>query len=79
MSIMASVTSTPMAPEGNLSRYLQDIRKFPMLAPEEELRLAKLWRNNEDSEAAHKLVTSHLRLSPRSRWAIAAMVSRSAN
>ncbi len=62
MSIMASVSSIQMAPEGNLTRYLQDIRKFPMLAPEEELRLAKLWRDNEDSAAAHKLVTSHLRL-----------------
>ncbi len=51
-----------VAPEGNLSRYLQDIRKFPMLAPEEELDLSRRWRDSEDSEAAHKLVTSHLRL-----------------
>ena len=51
-----------VAPEGNLSRYLQEIRKFPMLSPEEELRLSKAWRDNEDTEAAHKLVTSHLRL-----------------
>ncbi len=51
-----------MAPDGNLSRYLQDIRKFPMLAPEEELSLAKRWRDSEDTQAAHKLVTSHLRL-----------------
>ncbi len=51
-----------VAPEGNLSRYLQDIRKFPMLAPEEELALSRRWRDSEDSEAAHKLVTSHLRL-----------------
>ncbi len=51
-----------MAPEGNLSRYLQEIRKFPMLTPEEELRLSHAWRDNEDREAAHKLVTSHLRL-----------------
>ncbi|HEX3917558.1 MAG TPA: RNA polymerase sigma factor RpoH [Caulobacteraceae bacterium] len=48
--------------EGNLSRYLQDIRRFPMLAPEEEFMLAKSWREHEDTEAAHKLVTSHLRL-----------------
>jgi RNA polymerase sigma-32 factor len=48
--------------EGNLSRYLQDIRKFPMLEPEEEYILAKSWREHEDTEAAHKLVTSHLRL-----------------
>jgi RNA polymerase sigma-32 factor len=48
--------------EGNLSRYLQEIRKFPMLSPEEELRLSHAWRDSEDMEAAHKLVTSHLRL-----------------
>ena len=51
-----------VAPEGNLSRYLQEIRKFPMLSPEEELSLSKRWRDHEDMEAAHKLVTSHLRL-----------------
>src|ERR1700712_3581614 len=51
-----------VAPEGNLSRYLQEIRKFPMLAPDEELALSKAWRDNEDMDAAHKLVTSHLRL-----------------
>ena len=51
-----------VGPEGNLSRYLQEIRKFPMLAPEEELSLSKRWRDSEDTEAAHKLVTSHLRL-----------------
>ena len=51
-----------VAPEGNLSRYLQEIRKFPMLTPEEELDLSRRWRDNEDLEAAHKLVTSHLRL-----------------
>ena len=51
-----------VAPEGNLSRYLQEIRKFPMLAPSEELALSKAWRDNEDMDAAHKLVTSHLRL-----------------
>ena len=51
-----------VAPEGNLSRYLQEIRKFPMLAPEEELELSRRWRDTEDQSAAHKLVTSHLRL-----------------
>ncbi|MFN4091060.1 MAG: RNA polymerase sigma factor RpoH [Alphaproteobacteria bacterium] len=48
--------------EGNLSRYLQEIRKFPMLEPEEEYMLAKRWREHGDAEAAHRLVTSHLRL-----------------
>lgn len=51
-----------ISPERNLSRYLQAIRKFPMLAPEEEFNLACNWRDHEDVEAAHKLVTSHLRL-----------------
>ena len=59
---MASTMSVQMAPEGNLSRYLQDIRKFPMLAPDEEQALAKRWRDHGDEPAAHKLVTSHLRL-----------------
>ena len=48
--------------EGNLTRYLQEIRKFPMLEPEEEYMLAKRWREHDDTEAAHQLVTSHLRL-----------------
>ena len=51
-----------IAPEGNLSRYLQEIRRFPLLTPEEELELARRWRDNQDVKAAHKLVTSHLRL-----------------
>ena len=54
--------SLNIAPEGNLSRYLQEIRKFPMLAPEEEYLLAKSFRERGDTEAANKLVTSHLRL-----------------
>jgi RNA polymerase sigma-32 factor len=58
---MAS-TLPVLSGEGNLSRYLQEIRKFPMLEPEEEFMLAKRWREHEDSEAAHRLVTSHLRL-----------------
>jgi len=45
-----------------LSRYLEEIRKFPMLAPNEEYMLAKRWQEHEDSDAAEKLVTSHLRL-----------------
>ena len=51
-----------VAPEGNLTRYLQEIRKFPMLTADEELALSKRWRDTEDMDAAHKLVTSHLRL-----------------
>jgi len=47
---------------GGLSKYLDEIRKFPMLEPEEEYMLAKRWKEHEDTEAAHKLVTSHLRL-----------------
>jgi RNA polymerase sigma-32 factor len=48
--------------EGGLSRYLQEIRHFPMLEPNEEYMLAKSWREHEDNESAHRLVTSHLRL-----------------
>src|SRR4028119_1203436 len=51
-----------ISPEGGLSRYLTEIRKFPMLAKDEEFMLAKRWAEHQDSEAAHKLVTSHLRL-----------------
>ena len=51
-----------ISPEGSLSRYLQEIRKFPMLTQDEEYMLANRWQEHEDSEAAHKLVTSHLRL-----------------
>src|SRR6201995_5434578 len=60
---MASVNAlSVMSPDGGLSRYLTEIRKFPMLAKDEEFMLAKRWREHEDPEAAHKLVTSHLRL-----------------
>src|SRR5260221_10555801 len=48
--------------EGGLNRYLQEIRQFPMLLPEEEFMLAKRWKEHGDSAAAHKLITSHLRL-----------------
>ena len=54
--------SLAIAPEGNLTRYLQEIRKFPMLAPDEEFQLAKRYREHDDTEAANRLVTSHLRL-----------------
>ncbi|MDG1458688.1 MAG: RNA polymerase sigma factor RpoH [Pseudoprimorskyibacter sp.] len=50
------------SPEAGLNRYLQQIRKFPLLEPEEEYMLAKRWVEDEDSGAAHKMVTSHLRL-----------------
>ncbi len=60
---MANYTSLPApSPEQGLNRYLQEIRKFPLLEPEEEYMLAKAWVDHEDPEAAHKLVTSHLRL-----------------
>ena len=51
-----------LTPEGNLSRYLQEIRKFPLLEPQQEFMLAKAWREHGDSKSAHQLVTSHLRL-----------------
>jgi len=53
---------TTVSPEASLSRYLQEIRKFPMLKPEEEFMLAKRWQEHADTDAAHRLVTSHLRL-----------------
>jgi RNA polymerase sigma-32 factor len=49
-------------PEGGLNRYMQEIRKFPLLEPEEEYMLAKRWAEEQDTEAAHRMVTSHLRL-----------------
>jgi RNA polymerase sigma-32 factor len=59
-------TTLPTIPavssESSLSRYLQEIRRFPMLQPEEEFMLAKAWREHADPQAAHRLVTSHLRL-----------------
>ena len=51
-----------MSPDGGLSRYLTEIRKFPMLGRDEEFMLAKAWKEHQDADAAHKMVTSHLRL-----------------
>ena len=60
---MAHTTTLPnRTAESGLSRYLEEIRRFPMLEPQEEFMLAKRWREHGDREAAHKLVTSHLRL-----------------
>jgi len=59
---MATPQLPSLTPEGNLSRYLQEIRKFPMLEPEQEFMLAKRWQEHEDVDAAHQMVTSHLRL-----------------
>ncbi|MFQ1700056.1 RNA polymerase sigma factor RpoH [Loktanella agnita] len=60
---MSTYTNLPApSPEQGLNRYMQEIRKFPMLEPEEEYMLAKRWVDHEDTEAAHKMVTSHLRL-----------------
>src|ERR1700674_764326 len=60
---MASLATVPsISSEGGLSRYLQEIRKFPLLEHGEEYMLAKRWREHTDPDAAHQLVTSHLRL-----------------
>jgi len=60
---MATTPALPsIASEGALARYLQEIRRFPMLQADEEYMLAKRWREHNDPEAAHRLVTSHLRL-----------------
>ena len=60
---MARATALPLiSAESGLSRYLEEIRRFPMLEPQEEYMLAKSWREHGDRDAAHRLVTSHLRL-----------------
>jgi RNA polymerase sigma-32 factor len=60
---MSTYTNLPApSPEQGLNRYLQEIRKFPLLEPEEEYMLAKRWVDHQDPASAHKLVTSHLRL-----------------
>ena len=51
-----------LSSEGNLAFYLQEIKKFPLLSAEEEFMLAKRFKEHGDTKAAHKLVTSHLRL-----------------
>ncbi len=60
---MSTYTNLPApSPEQGLNRYMQEIRKFPLLEPEEEYMLAKRWVDHQDTEAAHRMVTSHLRL-----------------
>jgi RNA polymerase sigma-32 factor len=59
---MASAALPILASEGGLARYLDEIKRFPMLEPQQEYMLAKRWREQGDREAAHQLVTSHLRL-----------------
>ena len=57
-----ATASLKIPSDGNLSRYLREIHKLPMLSAEEELDLARRWRDRNDVAAAHKLVASHLRL-----------------
>ncbi len=72
---MARAAAWPMLTvESGLSRYLSEFKRFPMLEPQEEYMLATRWREHGDREAAHKLVTSHLRLVAK----IAATACRSA-
>jgi RNA polymerase sigma-32 factor len=59
---MAARTLPSVGAHGGLTRYLEEIRQFPMLEPQEEYMLAKSWREHGDRDAAHRLVTSHLRL-----------------
>jgi RNA polymerase sigma-32 factor len=60
---MSTYTNLPApSPEQGLNRYMQEIRKFPLLEPEEEYMLAKRWVDHQDTQAAHQMVTSHLRL-----------------
>lgn len=62
VSNFSSANMPALSPDGGLNRYLSEIRKFPMLAKDEEFMLAKSWQEHQDPKAAHKLVTSHLRL-----------------
>jgi len=59
---MAARSLPSVGAQGGLTRYLEEIRQFPMLEPQQEYMLAKSWREHEDRDAAHQLVTSHLRL-----------------
>ncbi|MCZ8261018.1 MAG: RNA polymerase factor sigma-32, partial [Beijerinckiaceae bacterium] len=59
---MSTATMPMLSGEGGLSRYLAEIRRFPVLTPDEEFMLAKRYQQYEDPQAAHRLVTSHLRL-----------------
>jgi RNA polymerase sigma-32 factor len=60
---MAPTATSPLiTAESGLTRYLEEIRRFPMLQPQEEYMLAKRWREHGNRDAVHKLVTSHLRL-----------------
>ena len=60
---MARAAASPiLTAESGLTRYLEEIRRFPMLEPHEEFMLAKRWREQGDRKAAHRLVTSHLGL-----------------
>jgi RNA polymerase sigma-32 factor len=59
---MAARSLPSVSAHGGLTRYLEEIRQFPMLEPEQEFMLAKSWREHDDRDAAHQLVTSHLRL-----------------
>ena len=61
-TIMARAALPVITADSGLSHYLNEIRRFPMLEPDEEFMLAKRWREHGDPDAAHKLVTSHLRL-----------------
>ncbi|MFT3995912.1 MAG: RNA polymerase sigma factor RpoH [Asticcacaulis sp.] len=59
---LAMPNPSVLSPDGGLNRYLSEIRKFPMLSKDEEFMLAKRWAEHQDPQAAHKMVTSHLRL-----------------
>jgi RNA polymerase sigma-32 factor len=74
---MAHAASLPiLTAVGGLSRYLAEIRRFPMLEPQAEYMLAKSWREHGDRTAAHRLVTSHLRLVAKIAMATAATACR---
>ena len=71
-AIMAQTAALPvLSGETGLTRYLEEIRRFPMLEPQEEFMLAKRWREHGDRDAAHRPLPAICGSSPRSRWVIA--------
>ena len=77
LSLARTAALPILSGETGVTQYPEQIRRFPMLEPQEEFMLAKRWREHGDLDAAHKLVTSHFVSSPRSPWDIAATACRS--
>ena len=79
MSTKSNISNLPIPSVRGLSLYLAQIKKFPMLDAEEEYMLAKNWKERGNLKAAHKLVTSHLRLVAKLQWGIEVMAYQLGN